>query len=116
MTNHPSSHLLRRAADALGLSSQAVDVTLDRSRFRLLVDLDHAEHQRRRAAGAGTITNRYDLHALWEVPHGLAVSANTLPDDIRRHLTRLAPGIVAWTGPGTCTRHHPDTDPPPGSS
>jgi hypothetical protein len=60
----------------------------------VLLQVDHAEHARRQAAGLGALTNLGTLDLLMTLPEGMAVPVATLSDSQRRALRRLPAGTV----------------------
>jgi len=69
----------------------------------LLLDLDEAEHRRRRERGLGSVISREFLRLLSDLPHGEAVRVVDLTSPERRCLGRLPCGVVDAAG-GWVTR------------
>lgn len=72
----------------------------------LQLDIDDAEHQRRRAAGLTTATGYGfgGLDVLMALPHGLPVPVADLTDHQRTYVRRAPAGICTVAG-GNVTRH-----------
>jgi hypothetical protein len=65
------------------IDSDGLVATLDGQRVVLSFRPTLTEHQRRNSAGVGSVRSRRLLHALWAVPHGVAVGrADVDPVDL----------------------------------
>lgn len=70
--------------EVLSLCDRSADTTIhvplrvDGSSYVVAMQLDRREHHRRQALNLGAVTSTGLLHALWELPHGIAVSRSKL--------------------------------------
>jgi hypothetical protein len=64
----------------------------------LQLDIDDAEHERRRAAGLGVATGFGGLDVLMALPHGLPFPLPALTDHQRAYVSRIPAGICTVTG------------------
>jgi len=73
---------------------------------QLTLDIDHAEHHRRQAAGLGTVTCHGfgGLDILMALPHGLPVALTDLTKPQQQYVRR-APAGICTIADGMVTRH-----------
>lgn len=91
------------AAAALGAAGDIVSVCLAGEHVYAVLRVDEAEHQRRRAAGVGAVTDRLVLEAMAGLPRACPVSLDDL-DPLTRSALALAPdGLVSYAA-DTVTR------------
>ena len=76
------AELRARCAEAFGFSGQLVEVRLREGPVVLAVTVDAGERSRRQDGGLGAVCDREALTALWELPVGLPVPAESAPNRV----------------------------------
>lgn len=66
------------------------------------VDLDHGEHDRRRAAGLRALTSMRELDVLLQLPHGHPVPMRSLSEHAAQVVSRLPAGAVTFDSARRC--------------
>lgn len=86
-----------------GCDCAVIELHIDGLRFGVEFRVDWGEHRRRQRLGLGAATNTGLLHALWELPAGLAIPADCLDERNRTTLRELGDGYVEGTATFTRT-------------
>jgi hypothetical protein len=91
---HDEAQASRAALTATGFEGEDLPAHLLGVNVRVLLDVDHLEHERRQAAGLGALTSRPALRVLCTLPAGERVRVADLTPPELRQIAALPPGAV----------------------
>ncbi|MEO1061939.1 MAG: hypothetical protein AAFZ07_11010 [Actinomycetota bacterium] len=89
-----SEKLGAHVAQTFGFDGEIVRVELRDGAVLLAIQIDPTEHARRSKAGLGAITDRQVITSLWELPNGIELGYEDVPDWVKEATDRAPKGVL----------------------